>query len=58
MDCEYYYRLQKRYSYPAVLRNPTMVQLIWDGQVSNTIINDTIVDNERKHIFEKHKIGG
>jgi hypothetical protein len=57
MDCEYYYRLQKRYSYPTILRDYTMIQMIWEGQVTNTIINDTIINTEKDYILNKYKIG-
>lgn len=54
MDCEYYYRLYKKYSYPAYLFTPTMMQTLWSGQVTNTLINNEVVDRETNHIIQKN----
>jgi glycosyltransferase involved in cell wall biosynthesis len=37
MDCEYYRRLYDRFGEPVVLDDVTVVQLVWPGQVTNTL---------------------
>lgn len=53
MDCEYYARLYEKYSYPKYLFTPTMVQSVWEGQVSRTMITSELVDRETEHILSK-----
>jgi glycosyltransferase involved in cell wall biosynthesis len=36
MDCEYYRRLYARFGAPRVLHDVTMVQMLWEGQVTHT----------------------
>jgi glycosyltransferase involved in cell wall biosynthesis len=36
MDCEYYRRLYDRFGPPVVLQEVTVVQTLWEGQVTNT----------------------
>lgn len=36
MDSEYYRRLYERFGPPAILGDVTVVQVLWDGQVTNT----------------------
>jgi hypothetical protein len=55
MDCEYYYRLYKRYGNPKMLNSPLFVQLLWNGQVTNSIINDEIVNKEFKYVKELYE---
>jgi glycosyltransferase involved in cell wall biosynthesis len=40
MDCEYYRRLYDRFGSPAILDQVTVVQMLWDGQVTNTYASD------------------
>lgn len=55
MDCEYYYRLYQKYGLPKILSNPTVVQLLWPGQVSNTLITDNLDQAERNYVIRKHE---
>lgn len=43
MDCEYYRRLYDNYGAPKILNEITMVQFLWEGQVTNTL-----ADKERR----------
>jgi glycosyltransferase involved in cell wall biosynthesis len=36
MDTDYYKRLYDKYGLPKIITKPTFVNLLWDGQVSNT----------------------
>jgi glycosyltransferase involved in cell wall biosynthesis len=53
MDCEYYNRLYKRWGHPEYLYTPTMMQTLWNGQVTNTLIDNNVVERETKHILQK-----
>ncbi len=55
MDCEYYFRLFKRYGIPKMLYEPTVVQLLWPGQVTNTIVTSTLDQEERNYVIRKHE---
>ena len=54
MDSEYYYRLFMRFGIPKILKDPTVVQLLWSGQVTNTLISRKIIRNEHNYILNKH----
>lgn len=56
MDCEYYSRLFEKYSQPEYLLTPTIVQSLWEGQVTNSIIDNNIVKNEIEYIKNKNKL--
>jgi glycosyltransferase involved in cell wall biosynthesis len=55
MDCEYYHRLFLRYGFPEILEDPTVVQFLWTGQVTNTLINQKLVDTEVEYIKQKYE---
>ena len=55
MDCEYFYRLYKRYGLPKILKEPTIVVTIWEGQITNTLITDKLVNSETNYILNKIK---
>jgi glycosyltransferase involved in cell wall biosynthesis len=40
MDCEYYRRLYDRFGSPSILHDVTVVQMLWDGQVTNNQASD------------------
>jgi glycosyltransferase involved in cell wall biosynthesis len=55
VDCEYYYRLYKRYGVPKILSEIIFVQYLWEGQTTNTLINQEVVNREELYIKEKYK---
>jgi glycosyltransferase involved in cell wall biosynthesis len=55
MDCEYYYRLFQKYGLPKRLLEPTVVQLLWQGQVSNTLITESLDKEELNYVSRKHE---
>jgi glycosyltransferase involved in cell wall biosynthesis len=55
MDCEYYRRLYDRYGAPVILDDPTVVQLTWEGQVTNTYAASRRLRRaERRIVKERH----
>jgi glycosyltransferase involved in cell wall biosynthesis len=55
VDCEYYYRLYKRYGLPKILEDILFIQYLWEGQTTNTLINQEVVTREELYIKEKYK---
>jgi glycosyltransferase involved in cell wall biosynthesis len=55
MDSEFYYRLYKKFGLPKILNDPTMVQLLWDGQVTNTLATEEVRMKEYIYLVEKYK---
>lgn len=55
MDCEYYYRLYSRYGIPEILYEPTVIQLLWYGQVTNTLITQELEKKEREYVLNKYE---
>jgi len=53
MDCEYFYRLHEKYGLPKVIREPTVVVTLWEGQVTNTLVTEEVVKRERNYILNK-----
>jgi len=53
VDCEYYYRLYKRYGEPKILKYYTFSQYLWEGQVTQSITQE-IMDKEITYIKEKY----
>jgi hypothetical protein len=54
MDCEYYYRLHRAHGNPALIRRPTMANLVWKGQVTHTSANDERRNLEIEYVKRKH----
>jgi hypothetical protein len=54
-DCEYYYRLRKEYGDPKILNEITMVNYLWDGQITTSIHNKEADKNEKNYILNKIK---
>lgn len=55
MDSEFYWRLYKSYGYPIIMHVPDnttafVVQLLHNGQVTNTQITNKLIEKERKYI--------
>ena len=55
VDSDFYSQLYKTYGKPIILREPTAVQLLWEGQTTNTLIDDTIINNEEVYLMKKYK---
>lgn len=55
MDSEYYKQLYSKYGPPAILNDITMIQTIWDGQVTNTLATQQIRNAEYAYLKQKYK---
>jgi glycosyltransferase involved in cell wall biosynthesis len=55
MDCDYYYSLFLRYGEPFILKEPTVVQYLWEGQTTNAFVTKNIEEKERKYLIEKYE---
>ncbi len=54
MDCEYYYRLYNSFGPPQILNQVTMVQYLWEGQVTNTFAaSRALRSKEIEYVKEK-----
>jgi len=56
VDTDYYVGLLKKYGFPVILEKPTVVQRLWGGQVTNTIINKDVITEEISYLYKKHDI--
>lgn len=56
MDCEYYKRMMDKFGNPYILKEPTVVQLIWPGQVTNTLATEEV--RHKEFLYLKQKYGG
>jgi glycosyltransferase involved in cell wall biosynthesis len=54
MDSEFYYRLYKNFGLPKILNEPTMVQFLWEGQVTNTLATEEVREKERLYLLKKY----
>ena len=54
-DCEYYARLIKKFGPPKILDVITMVNYLWEGQTTNTLVNGQLIQQEATYINEKLK---
>lgn len=54
MDCDYYYRLNKKYGPPFYLKSTNVVNRHWKGQLTKTLPDD-VRNKEHADILEKHK---
>ena len=54
MDCDYYYRLYKRYGNPIILEKPNFAQFLWSGQGTNAVVNTNIVEQEKQYLEGKY----
>lgn len=55
MDSDLYYRYLLHYGMPEIITEPTVVQTIWAGQVTNSLINQEIIQKETAYLSEKYK---
>jgi len=44
----------KTFGEPHFLHYPTVVQLIWSGQTTNSLITSEIVSNETRYLIQKY----
>jgi len=60
MDCEMYYRMDKKYGQPVYLHDDLVTNRVHEGQLSMQVYRTDdyveIMDKEIKYCFEKHKI--
>jgi len=54
MDVEYYKRLYDAHGLPRIVPSPLVVNSIWDGQVSNTLANQRLRDEEHSYVVKKY----
>ena len=55
MDCDFYYRMYQKYNNPVILTEPTVVQFLWSGQVTNTLVTDEVIKKEMEYILNKYE---
>lgn len=57
IDTEFYYRMNKKYGLPTILKcnTPLGVVTTWDGQTTNTKITPELIDKEKSYVKMKHK---
>ena len=56
MDCDYYYRMYKKYGDPIYLYKTNVVNRRWEGQLTNTIPQN-VMNKEHHSIIKKHNYG-
>ena len=56
VDSDYYVRLLAKSGDPIIFKKPTVVQRLWEGQVTNTIINKDIITKEILYLYKKHNV--
>lgn len=54
VDCDYYYRLYLKYGSPTILSRPTVVQFLWNGQTTNSVITSEIIQKEKDYLVGKY----
>jgi glycosyltransferase involved in cell wall biosynthesis len=52
VDCEYYYRLFKKYGQPKILSELIFVQVLWEGQVTQQITQE-LMNTETAYVNNK-----
>lgn len=55
VDSDFYAQLHIKHGKPIILHEPTAVQLLWEGQTTNTLINENIVKNETVYLMKKYR---
>ena len=55
MDVEYYKRLYDKHGLPRIVDSPLVVNTMWDGQVSNTLANQQVRDEEKSYVVKKYE---
>jgi len=54
MDVEYYKRLYEKHGEPTIIENILVVNRLWDGQISNSMITQDIINEEVSYVKAKH----
>jgi len=54
MDCEFYFKLLKRFGLPVIIAEPLAVQTLWPGQLSNKI-NKDLKEAEAIRVRKKYR---
>jgi glycosyltransferase involved in cell wall biosynthesis len=54
MDCDFHYRMLKRYGIPKVLKEPTFAQLLSPEQVTNTLVTGDLAKKEYEYVTKKY----
>ena len=56
MDCDYYYRMYKKFGLPYYLKKTNAVNRHWKGQLTQKI-SEPVMQEEHKSILKKHNYG-
>ena len=54
-DCEYYKRIYDKFGMPKIISTVTMVNFIWDGQLTNSDFVNSKIDKERLKVIYKYE---
>lgn len=54
-DCEFYFRMFLRYGYPWVIRQPGIVNFLWENSVTASISQE-LIEKENTYILRKYNI--
>ena len=54
-DVDFYDRMIKKFNIPKIVDKVTMINYLWDGQVTNIIANQELRNRENKYVLEKMK---
>jgi glycosyltransferase involved in cell wall biosynthesis len=55
-DCDFYYRFWRMYSNPIILDEPTIINYLHNDSVTNTLVNQDLINDETKYIINKYDI--
>jgi glycosyltransferase involved in cell wall biosynthesis len=53
MDTEFYHRMFIKYGKPVVIEHDSIVNTLWSGQVTNTLITEDVKKKEQEYILSK-----
>ena len=56
MDTDFYYRMRISYDLPVIVDNPIplVANCVWNGQVTNTLINNEVIQKETNYLLQKY----
>lgn len=55
-DCEFYKRLMDKFGRPVILDTITIINRLWEGQATNTIIDQPLINKEIEYVTTKHGV--